>query len=133
MIIALRVGLALGGLLLVYMGFGFLVDPAASASNFGIAVEGAHGLTSIRADMTAFFGVGGGCFIWGAWARRGDPLVIGAALMLVPLVMRFLSLAAYGSFEGYITPMVVEALLAVFGFIGARVLPLGRAGKILPA
>ncbi len=123
MIIALRVGLALGGLLLVFMGFGFLTDPVQSAADFGLAVEGAHGLTSIRADMTAFFCVGGGCFIWGAWSQRGDPLIIGAALMLVTLAVRLIALAAYGSFEGYIPPMIVEALLGIFGIIGARVLP----------
>jgi hypothetical protein len=123
MIIALRIGLALGGLLLVYMGFGFLTDPVTSAANFGIAVDGAHGLTSIRADMTAFFCVSGACFIWGAWSRRSDPLVIGAALMLVTLATRLVALSAYGSFEGFVPPMVVEALLGIFGLIGARVLP----------
>lgn len=126
MIIALRIALALGGLLLVYMGFGFLTDPVASGANFGLAVEGAHGTTSIRADMTAFFGVSGACFIYGAWARRGDPLVIGAALMLVTLAARLVSLSIDGSFEGFIPPMVVEALLGIFGLIGAKVLPQTR-------
>lgn len=127
MIIALRIGLALGGLLLIYMGFGFLTNPTGAAADFGIAVEGAHGLTSIRADMTAFFCVSGGCFIWGAWSRRADPLTIGAALMLVTLVTRLVSLMAYGPFDGHIAPMVVEALLGVFGLIGARVLPVKAA------
>ncbi len=123
MITALRVGLALGGLLLVYVGCGFLTSPVSSAANFGIATEGAHGLTSIRSDFTAFFCVGGGCFIWGAWARRSDPLTIGAALMLVTLATRLVSLSAYGSFEGYVAPMVVVAVLGIFGLVGARVLP----------
>lgn len=123
MIMALRIVLCLGGLLLVFMGFGFLTDPVGSGANFGLQLEGAHGITSIRSDMTAFFGVGGVCFIWGAIARRGDPLVIGAALMLVTLAARLVSLAINGSFEGYIPPMVVELLLGVFGLIGARVLP----------
>lgn len=123
MIIALRTALVLGGLLLLFMAIGFLTDPVGSAADFGLAVEGAHGTTSIRADMTAFFGVSGACFIWGALARRGDPLVIGAALMLVTLAARIVSLALDGSFDGYIIPMVVEALLGVFGILGARILP----------
>ncbi len=123
MTIALRIALALGGLLLVYMGFGFLTDPVAAGAEFGLNVEGAHGTTSIRADMTAFFGVSGACFIFGAWARRSDPLVIGSALMLVTLAARLVSLAIDGSFEGFIPPMVVEALLGIFGLIGAKVLP----------
>lgn len=126
MIIALRVALALGGLLLVFMGFGFLTDPVASAADFGLTIEGTHGITSIRSDMTAFFTVSGACFIIGAWARRSDPLVIGAALMLVTLATRLFSLAVDGSFEGFIIPMVVEALLGIFGLIGAKVLPQTR-------
>lgn len=123
MIIALRVLLALGGLLLVFMAFGFLTDPVGSGADFGLMVEGAHGITSIRADMTSFFGVGGACFIWGAWARRSDPLIIGSALMLVTLAARLVSLSINGSFEGYIPPMSVELVLGVFGLIGAKVLP----------
>ena len=123
MILGTKVVLTLGGLLLLFIGLGFLTDPAGSAADFGIAVEGAHGLTSIRSDMTSFFAVSGICFIWGAWANRSDPLVIGSALMLVVLAVRLISLAAYGSFEGYLTPMAVELVLGVFGLIGAKVLP----------
>ncbi|MFU7527492.1 DUF4345 family protein [Qipengyuania sp. ASV99] len=125
MIVALRTALALGGLLLVFMAFGFLTNPAGSGADFGITAAGAHGITSIRADMTAFFGVGGACFVWGAWARRSDPLIIGAALMLTALAARIISLSINGSFEGYAPPMVVELLLGVLGLIGARVLPKG--------
>ena len=123
MMLALKIVLTLGGLLLVFMGFGFLTDPVQSAADFGIAVEGAHGLTSIRSDMTSFFAVSGACFIWGAWAARRDPLIIGSALMLVVLVVRAISLAAYGPFEGYIIPMVVEAVLGGLGLLAAKVLP----------
>ena len=121
--IALRVLLALGGLVLAFMAFGFLTDPVTSGADFGIAVQGTHAITSIRADMTAFFGVSAACFLWGAWKQRSDPLVIGAALMLVALLARIVSLAINGSFEGYIQPMVFEAVFGVLGLIGAKVLP----------
>ncbi|MEM6474855.1 MAG: DUF4345 family protein [Pseudomonadota bacterium] len=126
MIIGLRVVLCLGGLLLLFMGAGFLLDPASAGADFGLTVEGAHALTSVRSDFTAFFGVGGACFIWGAIARRPDPLVIGSALMLVTLAARLVSLAVDGSFQGYVVPMGVELLLGVLGLFGARALPLSR-------
>ena len=123
MVTALRIALALGGLLLVYMGLGFLLDPVAAGADFGLAVEGAHAITSARADFTSFFLVAGGCFVWGAADRRSDPLVIGAALMLIALAMRLAALLSVGPFEGYLVPMVVEAVLGVLGLIGASVLP----------
>lgn len=121
--IVLRIILGLGGLLLLYMGIGFLIDPVASAANFGLIVEGTHGITSIRADMTAFFGVSGVCFAWGAWKRHSAALVIGAALMLIALAARIVSLAINGSFEGFLPPMAVEAVLGVCALIGAKILP----------
>lgn len=121
--IALRVLLALGGLVLAFMAFGFLTDPVGSGANFGIAVEGSHAITSIRADMTAFFGVSAACFLWGAWKQRSDPLIIGSALMLVALAARVISLAINGSFEGFIQPMAFEAVFGALGLVGAKILP----------
>ena len=123
MAMALRIALILGGALLLFMASGFLLDPATAGADFGIEAPGPHGLTSIRADMTAFFGVGGACLIWGALRARPDPLLIGAALMLVTLVARLVSLVEFGSFEGYIIPMVVELVLGVLAIAGAKVLP----------
>jgi len=123
MIIALRAILVLGGLLLGFIGFGFFMDPAASGADFGISADGAHGLTSIRADFTAFFVVGGASLIWGAVAKRGDALAIGGALMLVTLFGRIVSLSIHGSFEGFLPPMAVEAVLGIAALIGARILP----------
>ena len=131
MLMGLRIALTLGGLLLLFMGAGFLLDPATAGAGFGISAEGAHGLTSIRADFTAFFGVGGACLIWGAWANRSDPLLIGAALMLVTLAARLVALAIDGGFEGYATPMIVEAIIGVLALIGAAKLPRSRSGSAL--
>ena len=120
---ALRALLILGGLVLAVMGFGFLSDPVASGADFGIAVEGTHAITSIRADMTAFFLVSAACFIWGAMSRRSDPLIIGSALMLIALAARCISLVLNGSFDGFIAPMVFEGVFGVLGLVGAKVLP----------
>lgn len=123
MALVLRAVLVLGGLLLGFIGFGFFMDPEASGGDFGISAAGAHGLTSIRADFTAFFIVSAACLIWGALAKRRDPLIIGGALMLVTLFGRLVSLSIHGSFEGFATPMAVEAVLGITALIGARVLP----------
>ncbi len=123
MIIALRGVLVLGGLLLAFVGAGFFLNPAQSGADFGVSAAGAHGLTSIRADFTAFFIVTAACLVWGAIARRRDPLIIGGALMLIPLFGRLLSLSVNGSFDGYLPPMAVEAVLGISALIGARVLP----------
>ena len=123
MLIALRILLVLGGGVLLSLGIGFLTDPAGSGADFGISAAGAHGLTSIRADFTAFFMVAGGSLVWGALARQRSPLVIGALLMLIPLAARFLSLFINGSFDGYIQPMVFEGVFGILGLIGAALLP----------
>lgn len=123
MTLALRAAIILGGLLLAFLGFGFLTDPVASGADFGISAQGAHGLTSIRADFTSFFMASAGCLIWGAIAQRRDPLIIGALLMLVTLAVRLVALAIDGSFKGYITPMVVELVIGALGLIGAKTLP----------
>lgn len=119
----LRGLLGLGGLVLAFMAFGFLTDPVTSAANFGIAAEGVHAITSIRADMTAFFGVSAACFLWGAWKQESTPLAIGGALMLVALAARIVSLAVNGSFEGFIQPMAFEAVFGALALIGAKTLP----------
>lgn len=121
--VILRALLFVGGLFFVLMGFGFLLDPVASGADFGLRPDGTLGLASIRADMTAFFLVSGGCLIWGGWARNGDPLLVTAALMGIALVGRIVNLVAVGSHEGFIMPMVVEAVTAIVALVASRVLP----------
>lgn len=123
MIVILRALLFLGGLFYVLMGIGFLLDPVGSGADFGIAPQGVMGLASIRADMTAFFIVAGGCLIWGAWARKGDPLLVSAALMGTALLGRIVTLATDGAHDGFILPMIVEAVTVIIALFCSRVLP----------
>jgi hypothetical protein len=123
MIVMLRALLFLGGLFYVLMGVGFLLDPAGSGADFGIAPQGTMGLASIRADMTAFFLVAGGCLIWGAWARKGDPLLVSAALMGIALLGRIVTLVIDGPHDGFILPMIVEGVTVVIALFCSRVLP----------
>jgi hypothetical protein len=115
--------LFVGGLFFVFMGAGFLLDPATASTDFGLQPVGTRGLSSIRADLTAFFWVGGGCMIWGAWKRNGDPLVASAALFGIALLGRLVSLFADGSYQGAAFPMAVEALTVLLCLVGWRMLP----------
>ena len=49
----------LSGLLCLFLAVGFLTDPATSAAGLGVKADGIAGLSTIRADFTAFFGVTG--------------------------------------------------------------------------
>lgn len=121
--LAITALLFVGGLFFIYMGVGFLLDPEVAGASFGIAAKGTQGLSSIRADLTALFWVGGGCMIWGAWKRNGDPLVASAALMGVALMARCVSLALDGTYDGWMLPMGIEALTVVLCLIGWKLLP----------
>ena len=111
------------GLFYLFVGAGFLVNPVAAAADFGLAAQGPHGLSTLRADMTAFFYIGGGGMIWGAWKRRGDPLLISAALFAVAFIGRCVSLVADGSYTNWIAPMVVEAVTVLLCLVGWWFLP----------
>lgn len=123
MFVVLRALLLLGGIFYVAMGIGFLLNPVSSGADFGLAPQGTLGLASIRADMTAFFVVAGGCLIWGAWARKGDPMLVTAALMGIAIVGRMVTLASDGAHDGWWLPVIVEAVTVVLALFGSRVLP----------
>lgn len=111
------------GLFFLFMGAGFLLDPAGSGAGFALSPDNEAGLATIRADMTAFFLVAGGCMIWGAWKRKGDPLLVSAALFGIAFVGRAVNVLAVGSHEDFWLPMLVEAFTVVLCLIGSRALP----------
>lgn len=124
--------LMLGGIVFVLIGLGFLFDPAGSANDFGLAGDGARGLSTLRADMTAFFVLGGAAMIWGAWKRNGELLLVPAALFGIAFTGRAVSLVADGFYEGWWTGMTVEALVVALSLAASRLLPhraIGRARR----
>ena len=123
MVLVLRALLFIGGLFFVMIGIGFLFDPVGSGAGFGLTSDGAQGLATMRADMTAFFVVAGGCMIWGGWARKGDPLLVSAALMAIAIIGRIVGLVQDGAWDGFWSPMVVEAIVLTLSLIASRVLP----------
>ena len=122
MVIVVRVLLSLLGLLFVFMGAGFLLDPVGSGGDFGLSATGAQGLASIRGDLTAFFWVSGGCLLLGAWRGPAVLLYVAAALMGIVFAARAVSLVVDGSYDGWFIPMAVEGLTVVAAVIGARLL-----------
>lgn len=115
--------LFVGGLFFVAMGAGFLLNPATAGADFGVIPQGIMGHASLRADFTAFFVVGGGCMIWGGWKRKGDPLLVSAALFAIALFGRAVNLAVLGSYQDFWLPMAVEAIAVILCLVGSRVLP----------
>lgn len=111
------------GLLFLFLGAGFLFNPATAGGDFGLTPDGTMGLASLRADFTAFFIVGGGCMIWGAWKRKGDPLLVSAALFGIAIIGRAVNLVALGAYDGFWQPMLVEAVTVSLCLIGSRMLP----------
>lgn len=121
--LAITALLFVGGLFFLFMGTGFLFDPAVSGGDFGLTPKGVQGLSTIRGDLTAVFFVAGGCMIWGGWKRNGDPLIAAAAIMGTVFLGRCVSVALDGTYEGWFLPMTIEALTVLLCLAGWKLLP----------
>lgn len=122
----------LTGMFDLFIAASFLLNPqtTASASTFGIPQLGAAGLSTIRGDMTAFFGVGAVCMMWGAWRRNADLLLVPAMLFGTTLAGRSLNLAVVGAYPGWAAPMAVEAFHVVLALAAWRLLPHHKIAEI---
>ena len=118
------------GLFDLFLAIGFLTDPATNGAALGVLPDGVAGLSTMRADFTAFFLVAAGCMMWGAWRRNGDLLLPPAALFGVALIGRTINLAIHGPFAGFALPMAVEAFHTVLLIAAWRVLPHNKIEEI---
>ena len=118
------------GLFDLMMALNFLLNPAGTAVGFGISPNGVQGLSTLRADFTAFFGVVAACMMIGAWRRNADLLLVPAAVMAIAVTVRGLSLAIDGTYPGWQVPMLVEALHVVLLAAAWRVLPHHRIEEL---
>lgn len=107
----------------LFMGLNFMFNPQGTAPGFGLAAQGAQGLSTLRADFTAFFGVIAACMMIGAWRRNADLLLVPAALMGTAVTVRAISLLVDGTYPAWPVPMTVEL---------AHVVLLIAAWKLLP-
>ncbi len=120
MTLFLRAALLLLGLLYLAIGSFFLFEPDRMGEAFGVAAAGAQGLSTMRADFTAFFWVLGGALVWGGWRSRDDVLWVAAALIGIALAGRGFSLLADGNYPNALQPMLVEAVTLVLALVAAR-------------
>jgi hypothetical protein len=107
---ALRIAVGLGGLLFILIGLAFLIHPAEMGALFFLQAQGFQGLATIRADLTAFFVVGGLFAALGAWRQDPEPLKVPLLLLAIALFGRTVSLVFDGRGPEALQPMVVEAL-----------------------
>jgi hypothetical protein len=122
--------LFLFGLFNLMLGIGFFLDPVGLGSTFNLSPIGTGGLAVLRADMTAFFLVAGGCQLWGGWKRNGDLLLVPALLFGIACTGRAVSAALDGTYAGFATPMAVEAVQVILAIAAWRVLPHHRISEI---
>lgn len=126
----LTAALFLCGLFNLFLGVSFLIDPVRLGAGFNLSPVGAGGLAVLRADMTAFFLVAGGCQLWGGWRRNGDLLLVPALLFGIALTGRAISAALDGTAPGFAMPMAVEAAQVILAIAAWRVLPHHRISEI---
>ena len=122
--------LFLFGLFNLLLGIGFFVDPVGLGTQFNLSPIGLGGIAVLRADLTAFFLVAGGCQLWGGWRRNGDLLLIPALLFGIAFTGRAVSAVLDGPAPGFATPMTVEALQVILALAAWRVLPHHRISEI---
>lgn len=122
--------LFLFGLFNLFLGVSFFLDPARLGAAFNLSPMGPGGLAVLRADMTAFFLVAGGCQLWGAWRRNGDLLLVPALLFGIAFTGRAISAALDGTAEGFAMPMAIEAFQVALAIAAWRVLPHHRISEI---
>jgi len=114
--------LFVGGLIYAVMGLNFLYQPGSAATGFGLVADGVPGLSTLRADMTAFFLLSGVCMFWGAWRRQGDLLLVPAALFGIAFLGRLINVIAEGATPGFWQPMLIEAVTVALCVAGNRML-----------
>ena len=119
----------IGGIVFTLVGLGFLFEPESTGAGFSLVPNGAPGLAVLRADMTAFFVVGGVCMIWGAWKRNGELLLVPAALFGIAFTGRLASAIVDGATPGFWVPMLIEAATVAVNLLGSRYLPHEAVGE----
>ena len=128
----------LTGLFDLFMAGSFLFAPLDAAAGLGVTAIGlmgdvqgaAPGLSTIRADFTAFFGISALCMMWGAWRRNGDLLLVPGLLFGTAFLARAINLAVVGAYPAWWFPMAVEAFHFALLIAAWRILPHHRIEEI---
>jgi len=118
------------GLFDLLMAASFLFTPLEVAQGLGVVPVASAGISTIRADFTAFFGVAGFAMLWGAWRRNADLLLVPMLLFAVSFLGRALDLVLTGPYPGWPVPMAVEAIEVLLLLAGWRFLPHHRIADL---
>ena len=119
----------IGGIVFTLIGLGFFFVPDTAGASFSLLPDGVPGLAVMRADMTAFFVVGGVCMIWGAWKRNGELLLVPAALFGIAFTGRLVTAVIDGATPQFWLPMLVEAATVIVTVLASRHLPHEAVGE----
>jgi hypothetical protein len=119
----------IGGIVFVLIGLGFFFQPQSTGASFALLPNGIPGVAVMRADMTAFFLVGGGCMIWGAWKRNGELLLVPAALFAIAFTGRLVTAVVDGATPQFWLPMLVEGATVIVTGLASRHLPHQAVGE----
>lgn len=119
----------IGGIAFTLIGLGFFFVPDTAGASFALRPDGIPGLAVMRADMTAFFVVGGVCMIWGAWKRNGELLLVPTALFGIAFAGRLLTVIVDGPSSNFWLPMLVEAATVTVTLLASRHLPHQAVGE----
>lgn len=119
----------IGGIVFTGVGLGFFFQPETTGAGFALLPDGIPGLAVMRADMSAFFLVGGACMIWGAWKRNGELLLVPAALFGIAFAGRLVTAVVDGTTPQFWLPMLVEAATVIVSWLASRHLPHQAVGE----
>ncbi|MGB3711035.1 MAG: hypothetical protein WA985_05040 [Erythrobacter sp.] len=128
MLLVVRALLMLAGLVFIVIGGSFLFYPVSQGSAFGLDAVGAQGLSSLRGDFTAYFWVTGIALVAGAWRKSGAVLLVPIAILGITFLVRALSLAIDGFYEGWAVPMAVEAATVLLALYARHLFGSGTRG-----
>ena len=119
----------IGGIVFTMIGLGFFFQPQSTGASFTLLPDGIPGLAVLRADLTAFFVVGGVCMIWGAWKRNGELLLVPAALFGIAFAGRLVTALVDGATPQFWLPMLAEGATVVVTVLASRHLPHRAVGE----
>ena len=111
----LRLAVAVTGALLLLIAVGAWVDPDKVGGRLGLTAENMLGHATLRADLGAFFSVGGGLALVAAWRRNARLLTAPLLMIAVALAGRIVTLEFSEFDPTMLPPMLAEAVMvAVF-------------------
>ncbi len=110
-------------LLFVYLGFGFVVDPAAAAAGIGLEPTGNAGFSTLRGDIGGLFFGSAALLVYGLIRNNAMAFIAVAVYMGVIATLRLVGFAQEGTSDSAVTAFVVELVMVAVLWFAAKRLP----------